>query len=43
LKKGIKVLQDAGFDVHLFHRQNEMGMRIIIEILEKKKNESMEV
>lgn len=43
LEKGIKVLQEAGFDVHLFHRQNEEGMRIIIEVLERKKYDNAKV
>jgi ParB family chromosome partitioning protein len=43
LEKGIKVLQEAGFDVHLYHRQNEEGIRIIIEVLEQKQYDKAEV
>jgi ParB family chromosome partitioning protein len=34
LEKGIKVLQEVGFDVQLYHQQNDDGMRIIIEIMD---------
>ena len=36
LEKGVRVLQDAGLDVQLLHKQHDDGLRIIIDVGEQR-------